>query len=399
MCSDFYDVCIIGASIAGNYLCSLIYKLNLKIALIEEHNVIGLPLQCAGIVSKKIAQLIELPENLVLNRVKVARLVSPSGRSIKLSGNEEPYIIDRIGLDKYFFEILRTAPNVTLLQGERFKSFKYFKEGGKRFLSIITSKRNIRTKMIVACDGPISTVAKNLHLKRDVLYAAQIRIKDNFNENEASLYFDPHWKELFGWIVPEGNKLYRIGLASKNNISKKFKQFLKRINIQPSKKLSQQGGIIPYDLKNKIAFNNILLLGDSACQVKSTTGGGIIMLLTAAKYAAVCIKKCFEFGNFSKKFIKNTYEKQCKVTIGNQLKIHFLIRKILEEFTEKDYDTFFKILEKNEIEKQISIYGDMDFPKEIAFKLLKNSTILKFFIKFFLLKPKLIIKLILIILI
>ena len=101
---DYFDLVIIGASIAGNYLCSLISNYNLKIAIIEEHNNIGLPLQCAGIISKKLGQLIDLPENLILNRVNVAKLVAPSGRSIELSGNEEPYIIDRIGLDKHFFD-------------------------------------------------------------------------------------------------------------------------------------------------------------------------------------------------------------------------------------------------------------------------------------------------------
>ena len=66
--SDYFDICIIGASIAGNYLCSLISKYDLKIAIIEEHTDIGQPLQCAGIVSKKLAQLIDLPNNLIFLR-------------------------------------------------------------------------------------------------------------------------------------------------------------------------------------------------------------------------------------------------------------------------------------------------------------------------------------------
>jgi len=48
-----FDICIVGASIAGNYLCYLLSTTNLKIAIIEEHKEIGLPLQCAGIISQK----------------------------------------------------------------------------------------------------------------------------------------------------------------------------------------------------------------------------------------------------------------------------------------------------------------------------------------------------------
>ena len=38
---------------------------------------------------------------------------------------------------------------------------------------------------------------------------------------------------------------------------------------------------------NNVAFDNIMLIGDAAGQVKATTGGGVVMLLTAAKYAAL----------------------------------------------------------------------------------------------------------------
>ena len=88
--SDFYDVVIIGASIAGNYLAYLLSKFRVRVLIIEEHSEIGLPLQCAGIISKKLSNLIDLPSNLILNRVKIAKLVAPSGCSINLSGNEEP---------------------------------------------------------------------------------------------------------------------------------------------------------------------------------------------------------------------------------------------------------------------------------------------------------------------
>jgi len=117
------------------------------------------------------------------------------------------------------------------------------------------------------------------------------------------MYFNPRWKELFGWIIPEGKGIFRIGMACSQNLVKNFRFFLKKIKIKISQKIDQQGGLIPYGMMNKIAFNNMLLLGDSGCQVKATTGGGIINILTAAKYAANCIKKCIKIDNFSRKVI------------------------------------------------------------------------------------------------
>ena len=391
---EHYDVCIVGASIAGNYLAYLLSKSNLRIVVLEDHKEIGLPFQCAGIISQKLSKLIELPKEIVLNRVNTAKLVNPSGNFIKLSGRERPYVIDRIKLDILFYNKIKNHPNVTYYLGERYKSFEYRIDDGKKYVMIETSKRKVIAKMLIGCDGPLTSVGKHLKVKNKVLYAAQIRIKGNFHENEAVMYFHPLWKQLFGWIVPEGNTVYRIGIASSKNVKRCFHIYLKKLDIDINNKIDQQGGIIPYGTMNKSAFENILLLGDAAGQVKATTGGGIIMLLTAAKYASNCVNLCFKNGNFSKRFIKKIYENPCLRAIGRELKLHFTIRLILENLSVKDFETFFKLIKENKIEHLISLYGDMDFPKALIIKLLRNRTVLSFMFKFFIKNPVIIFKII-----
>ncbi|MFX1566984.1 MAG: geranylgeranyl reductase family protein [Promethearchaeota archaeon] len=387
-----FDVCIIGGSIAGNYLSYLLSKTSLKIIVIEEHDQIGVPLQCAGIVSQKLSKLIELPPELILNRVKTAKIVAPAGKYIKLSGNEKPYIIDRIGLDRLFYEKIKHNNNIQYNLGEKFKNLKIVKHNHKKLVLIKTNKRNIRANILVGCDGPLSSVGKILGVKNNNLFASQIRIKGQFDENEAVLFFNRRWSELFGWIVPEGNKIYRIGIATSKNIHKKFQTFLNNLKISSNHRIDQQGGIIPYGLMNKLAFENVLLLGDSACQVKATTGGGIIMLLTAAKYAANCIKNCFKFDNFSRNMIKKYYEIPCRLTIGKELKLHYLIRLILERLDKNDFIKLFEIVKINKIENLINIYGDMDFPKALILKLIKNPLVISFFVRLISKNPDMLVK-------
>ena len=389
---EHYDVCIVGASISGNYLTYLLSKSNIKIVVLEDHKEIGLPFQCAGIISQKLSKLIELPKEIVLNRVNTAKIVSPSGKFIKLSGNEQPYVVDRIKLDRLFYNNVKDNPDITYYFDERYKSFDYRIDDGKEYVLIETSKRKIIAKMLIGCDGPLSLVGKQLKVKNDVIFASQIRIKANFYEHEAAMYFNPQWKQLFGWIVPESNRVYRIGIASTNNVKKSFKRFLNELSVNMKDKIDQQGGIIPYGVMNKLAFDNVLLLGDAAGQVKATTGGGIIMLLIAAKYASNCIYRCFKEENFSKRIIQKYYEKPCSLTIGRELKLHFIIRLILENFKNKDFEIFFKIIKENKIEHLITFYGDMDFPKALVIKLLLNRTVLGFLIKFLIKNPVIIFK-------
>ncbi|TFG14374.1 MAG: NAD(P)/FAD-dependent oxidoreductase [Promethearchaeota archaeon] len=390
--AEEFDVCIVGASIAGNYLSYLLSKTDLNVVVVEEHRDIGLPLQCAGIISQKISNLINLPNNIVKHRVQIAKLVSPSGKFIELSGNEHPYVIDRTALDKHFYTLAQSNPKVSFYLGEKVKSIRILKEDFPPSVLISTTKRMIICKMLIGCDGPTSFVGSFLNVNNKLLYATQIRVNAQFNENKAVLVFNPRWKELFGWIVPEGDKTYRIGIASSDQIKDRFDVFLRMLNINSRNKIDQQGGLIPYGMMNKCAFNNIILLGDAAGQVKATTGGGIIMLITAAKIASECIQKAFKNNDFSKHFLKEHYEIPCKALIGEQLKIHFLIRKILESLDAEEFDYFFDIIKINHIENLISVYGDMDFPRDLAMKMLRNPMVIKFLLKFIIRRPLLLLK-------
>jgi digeranylgeranylglycerophospholipid reductase len=389
-----YDVCIIGGSIAGNYLAYLLSNSNLTILVIEEHTEIGLPFQCAGIISKKLTQLIKVPREIILNRVKIAKLVGPSGRSIELSGDEEPYIIDRIALDRFFYEKTKDNPNITYNLGEKFKRFEYFKEKSSNLVQIETTKGNYTSKILVGCDGPLSSVGDQVGVRNNNIFGTQIRIEGNWDENTAFMYFDPRWKESFGWIVPEGDKTYRIGMGASRRISENFKTYMEILKVDEKKKISQQGGLIPIGKMNKCAFDNILLVGDSAGQVKATTGGGVVMLLNAAKIAALCIVQCVQLDDFSKKVIKKYYEKPCKRIIGKQLTINYLIRLVLQNLDKTDFDDFFNIIKDTKIGEIISLYGDMDFPLSLVLKLARNSSFLKFILRFFKKNPPLLVQLV-----
>ncbi|MHA1723654.1 MAG: geranylgeranyl reductase family protein [Promethearchaeota archaeon] len=376
------DIVIVGGSIAGNYLAYLLSRKNYRIIVIEEHGEIGRPFQCAGIVSKKLTQLITIPQTIILNRVKVAKLISPSGLVIKLAGEEEPLVIDRVALDRYFYEKIEPLNNVIYLLNEKFKSFSRELEHSEKILRVQTSKRQIKCKLVIGCDGPLSTVARLLGVKNEVIYGAQVRVKASFNEREAVMIFKPIWKELFGWIVPEGNNIYRIGLACKKHPASKLNYLLEYLHVSKKNIINHQGGIIPIGSMNRLAFENVLLLGDAACQVKATTGGGIIILLMATKIAAQCIDSCFKNSDFSRRFIKKHYESPCRKIIGGELKIHLVLRILFLSFTPEEFDHLFTIIKMTKIEHLITLYGDMDFPLRFLLKLLKNYSILQFLYRF-----------------
>ena len=65
-----FDVVVVGAGPVGSTIAYYLSNYGLDVAIIDKKKQIGYPLQCAGILSKHIFELNELPEDVILNEVK-----------------------------------------------------------------------------------------------------------------------------------------------------------------------------------------------------------------------------------------------------------------------------------------------------------------------------------------
>ena len=154
-----------------------------------------------------------------------------------------------------------------------------------------TNKQKIDAKMIVGCDGPNSKVAKLHGIVHNLIPAMQIRASLDHPMNSVEMYFKEEWKNLFGWVIPIGNKQCRIGLGCKKHLKNSFQKFLKELSIEDSMIIEKYGGQVVIGYPRKMAFYRAILLGDAAGMVKASTGGGINTLLKASKHAKQAILK------------------------------------------------------------------------------------------------------------
>lgn len=370
-----YDVVIVGANIAGCYLAYLLRQREVNVVVVEEHGETGVPLQCAGIISQKLARIIELDKDLVLNRVKTARLVSPDGTQMDMRGPESPFVIDRVGLDKHYHKKARDW-GADFLFGERFRTYRKIKDDE---IHVLTDKRTIRAKIVVGCDGPLSRVAELNGIHHNVVYGTQVRARYEIDNAVTEMHFDERWKEMFGWVIPEGNGVCRIGLGCINNPRKNFEFFLDKLDVDRNDIIDRQGGLIPWGYIRDIAFDNALLLGDAACMVKATTGGGVVMLLNGAQIAANAIVKAVTKNDFSRHFLNVNYQAIAKIKIGAELKVHYLLRIMLTHFTARDFNWFFTLYQNSPaMQNIVRKYADMDFPKRMLLKLVLNRSFARF---------------------
>jgi geranylgeranyl reductase family protein len=367
-------VCIIGGGIAGNYLASLLSKKKIEVTIVEEHKEIGKPFQCAGIVSSKILRLVYIPKDLIFNRIKKAEIIAPNNKKIVMAGKEKPVVLDRINFDRSFYLIAEKFGAKYYL-GEKYIQFGYDTDGK---IIVETNKRRIKCEILVGADGPKSKIGKAFGITHPIIFGLQQRVKYSMPLDIVRMYFDPRWKQLFAWVIPESDTIARIGIGSKQDPVPLLKAIEKRLGIQQKDIIDTQGGTIPFGYPKRVAFNRVVLIGDSACMVKATTGGGIIMIINAAKILSLAIEKAVTQNDFSEKFLKNNYEIPVLRSVGYNLKIHYFIRLLLMRFKEDDFNKFFKLYTETRMANDLAVSIDMDYLTKVLPKLMKNWHMIRF---------------------
>lgn len=340
-----YDVVVVGAGPAGCRTAELIAKKGFNVLVLEEHLEIGKPVQCTGLVSQRIGKI---PKKIIVNKIKTAKFCS-GDESFEVKSKKSVYVIDRWKFDKQIAEKARNA-------GVEFKTstrFLDFRNG-----EVATSNGIYRTKLLVGADGPNSTVAKvsGIELPNNILSAVQVNVKSQFDPDIVELWFGSDIAPgLFAWVVPESSSAARVGLASDKNSNRFFEEFLKK-RFGNLKSTGRIGDFIRYGLIEKSVTDNVLLVGDAACQIKPFSAGGLVYGQIGAKYAGEACVKALQKNDFSEKFLLENYDKKWKKELAGPIRKGLVMKKIFSKFGSKS----FKLIKNLGITKLSSVM-DMDF--------------------------------------
>ncbi len=351
-------ISIIGAGPAGSYAAYLLAKAGKEVHVYEEHEVIGNPIQCSGVITPAIEALIPLNKEIIVNKINKVRFHAPNGSFFDVKIKED-YVFDRAKLDQYIASLAQEAGAVFHL-GKRFQSFE--KKVGKIKLNF--SSANVETDILVGADGPHSLVAKSADLfeNKDFIVGIQARAK--------AQVIDKHLVEIFlgygdfGWLIPEDEETARIGVVAHRECKKEFDQLMK---LRGGKFICYQSGLIPlYNKKIKTQKGNVFLIGDAARQVKASTHGGILFGMLAGKSLAKAILE------------GKDYERLWKKELGLDLWLNLKIHETLRKFSEEDLNELVRLFSQEKL-KSILSSNVRDFPSKFIIKMLwTEPRLLKF---------------------
>ena len=353
-------ISVIGAGPAGAYTSYLLAKQGYDVKLFEEHTTIGSPIQCTGILTEGIFKFFKPKKETIANTISRIKIHSQN-EEVELKLKKKEIIVNRTEFDRSIADMAHDA-GTEVLTGHRF-----LEKQGKNI--IIQNVKNLEKKQfspsyLIGADGPNSQVAKssNIHGGRRFWIARQCRAKINSEKDLFKVHFDKNISpDFFGWVVPENEKIARIGIGAEKNSEEYFKRYL--LKLGNPEIIDYQAGLIPiYDPKLPRQKNNIYLIGDAALQTKALSGGGIIKGMMAAE-------------ELNKAIINNLdYEKLWRKRMGKDLLLSLKIRNFLNELNNEDYDKLTSSFNEN----ALSLFN-REFPKKSLLNVLLRSPKLDFF--------------------
>src|SRR3989344_1230221 len=347
-------ITIVGAGPTGSYLAYLLAKQGKKVTVLENHSIVGKPVQCTGIVTHSIEKFFRLKNEVIAKRLNKVVAVSKNKR---IEVNVDEIVMWRDKFDQFLADMAQKEGAEILLNHE-FMGFN-----GRDSVKVKDRKnnkiKNFKSEIIVGADGPYSSVAKAAGLDSGSknYIGIQAKVKVDMDTDSFETYFGSDFPNFFGWCVPESDDTARLGIGCFENAQHYFYKFLEK---RTGKKdiICWESGLIPvYNPKKIIQKGNVYLIGDAAAQVKATTGGGIIPSLKAANTLCDCIIN------------KKNYNKEFKKQSGRELLLHLKIRNMLNRFSDRDYDRLIELMKQEKIKKILKKY-DRDPPIPLVLNLL-----------------------------
>ncbi len=365
-----YDVVVVGAGPCGSAAARSCAEAGLSTLCIEEHAAIGHPVQCAGLLSCQAFRECGVSERSVQNRVRGARICYGEGASLAFdAGTTRAYVVDRGTLD---LEMARIAAD----RGAEYslKTYAHAIRGSSLLVTERGERREIPFRILIAADGPRSTIARMLGMERSRILLSGLQCEVPCDLDPHLVEIHPHASpDFFGWAIPVRDGRARVGLCGIRDVRERFQRFAARFG---QSSLSLVSGAIPLGVMPRTYGRRVLFVGDAAGFPKPTSGGGIYTGVRSARHAARVASRCCESGNFDDDALRS-YEFAWKKDFGHELAVGMRLLSLRRRMRETELNGILERMNDPEILAAIVQYGDMDRPSRLLQQLARRPGLIR----------------------
>jgi digeranylgeranylglycerophospholipid reductase len=374
-----HDVVIVGAGPAGLVAARALASEGHDVAVLEEHDEIGVPVHCTGLLGIAAFEELDLPRQAILSTTHAARFVAADGTSVVIDAERvRAAVVDRAVFDRSLAESSRRA-GVELRAGARVRAIAIDADR----ISVTGESASARVDAracILACGASYRlNRALGLGVPRAFVQSAQLETPFDGPDHVEVHLGRTVAPGGFAWMVPflRGDRRFnRVGLMCETDAVGRFTEFgasiRRRYGLDDSPWPEPRMKILPLGPVRKTYGPRLLAVGDAAGLVKPTTGGGIYYGLISGQIAAEVLDLALRENDLSEARL-HAYEDRWQSRLGSEIRIGLRFRSLASRLSDSAIDSLVELARIDGLVPLLEQTADFNWHGGSALALLRHS--------------------------
>jgi geranylgeranyl reductase family protein len=342
------DVAIIGGGPGGLAAARRLAAGGWSVTVFEEHDRIGTPVHCTGVLAQDVIASLDLPGEAVLNPLSTVRFVAPAGHSFDYTtATTEAVVIDRAAFDAALGErALRAGAGIS--RGRRAIAID---PASDRIDVTLVDGEVVRARAVILACGANYTFQRRLGMgmPSTFLQSAQLELPAD-RLGDVEIHFGSEIAPKgFAWAVPvsrpEGT-FARIGVMADGDAGPYFSRMLARVREAWRVAVPDAQGprrrMLPLGSVKRSYADRVLAVGDAAGMVKPTTGGGIYYSVVSGELAAEVLASRLATNDLSAAAMRE-YEQRWRGRFQSEFTAQLALRFVAQRMRDTDIDALFTL--------------------------------------------------------
>src|SRR5216683_470374 len=330
------SVIVVGGSAAGLLTAAKVAAVGRDVHVLDAKSGLDPTPRSLNVTHHFREQLHEVAASSIVNEIRRFELFT-DGRSAEVALSRPDLIIERARL-------IPALANEAAKAGAKISFDSHFlglgpnSRGLRLEVETAGKREELHADQVVGADGATTRVGRAAGwppVETVPLVQAIVKLPKDCRPDTTRVWFVPDDTPYFYWLIPENESrgaLGIIGEGSGQETKKRIERFLEKRNMQP---LEWQGARIPVyrkwvPVERRVGNGKVFLVGDAAAQVKVSTVGGIVTGFRGAQGVADALLGSDESNELRE--------------LRRELDTHWLIRKTLHHFQQKDYSHLVDLL-------------------------------------------------------
>ena len=373
-----YDAIVVGAGPAGLQAARQLAARRLRVAILEEHHVIGDPVHCTGVLAREAFDEFSLSSDSILNELTTARFISPSGQDIVYRTRVvEAVVVDRALFDRRLADDAVRA-GAELVRGARVETIS---SAGDGVTIAVADQAPLRARScVLACGGRYKLHRQlGLSVPSLLLHTAQRELPAS-TPGDVEVHFGSEIAPCgFAWVVPvwrDGRSYARIGVMADAQAPTYFERILDRVasrwGIERPLAGSPRQKILPLSRISRTYGDRFIAVGDAAGLVKPTTGGGIYYSLVSASIGAGVLAAALQDGDVSAARLSD-YERRWRARLETELDTQLSFRLLAQRMPDEDIEGLFTLARADGVMPIVRRTASFNRHRKLIVALLKHA--------------------------